>query len=288
MSVYILGKNIEMIIKRIIDRVRDEILYFKLDYYTKFVYGRGCSLIKLNDAPKCDFCDLAVVPFNNSKVVDYQIRCLNRYFKFPFRFTVFDNSTNEDIATEIKYICKKHGIVYIKLPKQNFIPRGMGSYSHGIACNYLFENYIRNGGAKYFGLLDHDIFPVEDFDISSYLEKQFFYGVKHRFYIWPGLFFIRMDAVKNKKMDFRPSLHLHGDTGACNGPLLFKNVKWDDYMLVGDEKRCFDGYNDIFEYGYSYFSCGWIHCWNASNYMGKKNIDFKMNMIYEMLEEKLR
>ena len=261
---------------------------FSVAFYTKTIYGRGCNDAKMADAPKCEFCDLAVVTFNNSKVVDYQIRCLNRYFKFPFRFTVFDNSTNENIAAEINEICKKHEIVYVKLPKQNFIPKGMGSYSHGIACNYLFEKYIRQGGAKYFGLLDHDIFPVKDFDISEYLEKQFFYGVKHRFYIWPGLFFIRMDAIKDKKIDFRPSLHLHGDTGACNGPLLFKNIKWEDYILIGDEKRCFEGYDDIFEYGYSYFSCGWIHCWNASNYMGKKNIDFKMNMIYEMLENKLR
>ena len=277
-----------MVIRSIIDRIKAEWIYSKLAFYTKTIYGRGCNDAKLADAPICEFCDLAVVTFNNSKVVDYQIRCLNRYFKFPFRFTVFDNSTNENIAAEIKEICIKHKIVYIKLPKQNFIPKGMGSYSHGIACNYLFEKYIRQGGAKYFGLLDHDIFPVKDFYISEYLEKQFFYGVKHRFYIWPGLFFIRMDAIKDKKIDFRPSLHLHGDTGACNGPLLFKNIKWEDYILIGDEKRCFEGYDDVFEYGYSYFTCGWIHCWNASNYMGKKNIDFKMNMIYEMLEEKLR
>ena len=172
-----------MIIKKIIDRLKAEWLYSKLAFYTKTIYGRGCNDAKLADAPICEFCDLAVVTFNNSKVVDYQIRCLNRYFKFPFRFTVFDNSTNENIAAEINEICKKHEIVYVKLPKQNFIPKGMGSYSHGIACNYLFEKYIRQGGAKYFGLLDHDIFPVKDFDISEYLEKQFFYGVKHRFYI---------------------------------------------------------------------------------------------------------
>ena len=276
-----------MYIKRIIDRIKDELLFSKLAFYTKLFYGRGRIIVKLADTPKCDFCDLAVVTFNNSKVVDYQIRCLNRYFKFPFRFTVFDNSTNDSIALDIRDICNKYGVVYVRLPEQNFIPKGMGSYSHGIACNYLFEKYIRHGGAKYFGLLDHDIFPVEEFDISEYLEKQFFYGVKHKFYLWPGLFFIRMDVIKNKKIDFRPSLHLHGDTGACNGTLLFKNIKWEDYILVKEEKRCFEGYDDIFEYGYSYFTCGWIHCWNASNYMGKKNIDFKMNLIYEMLEERL-
>ena len=275
-------------IKRILLRLRSEFIYAKLAFLTEFKYNKTCVVGNLSCVPYSNFCDLAVVTFNNSKVVDYQIRCLNKYFKFPFRFTVFDNSTDDIIASEIKDICNRYGIVYIKLPKQNFIPKGMGSYSHGIACNYLFEKYIRHGGAKYFGLLDHDIFPVENFDVSKYLEKQFFYGVKHRFYIWPGLFFVRMDAIKNKKIDFRPSLHLHGDTGACNGLVLFKNIKWDDYMLMEEEKLCFEGCDDIFEYGYSYFTCGWVHCWNASNYMGKKNLEAKMNMIYGMLEKKLR
>ena len=223
-------------IKRILLRLRSEFIYAKLAFLTEFKYNKTCVVGNLSCVPYSNFCDLAVVTFNNSKVVDYQIRCLNKYFKFPFRFTVFDNSTDDIIASEIKDICNRYGIVYIKLPKQNFIPKGMGSYSHGIACNYLFEKYIRHGGAKYFGLLDHDIFPVENFDVSKYLEKQFFYGVKHRFYIWPGLFFVRMDAIKNKKIDFRPSLHLHGDTGACNGLVLFKNIKWDDYMLMEEER----------------------------------------------------
>ena len=137
-----------MVIRSIIDRIKAEWIYSKLYFYTKKFYGKGSHVVKLADIPKFDFCDLAVVTFNNSKVVDYQIRCLSRYFKFPFRFTVFDNSTNENIAAEINDICKKHKIVYIKLPKQDFLPVGMGSYSHGIACNYLFEKYIRHGGAK--------------------------------------------------------------------------------------------------------------------------------------------
>lgn len=132
-----------------------------------------------------DLCDLAVVAFNNSAVVEYQIRTLSKFFKYPFRYTVFDNSTNESVSTEIFSICKNYGVGYVKLPKQKFLPKGYGSYSHGIACNYLFYRYIRNAGAKYFGLLDHDLFLVHDFDISVHLEKQFFYVTKHGLYIWP-------------------------------------------------------------------------------------------------------
>lgn len=44
-----------------------------------------------------EFCDLAVVTFNNSEVVEYQIRTLKKFFKYPFRYTVFDNSTKKKV-----------------------------------------------------------------------------------------------------------------------------------------------------------------------------------------------
>lgn len=213
---------------------------------------------------------------------------MEKFFSYPYRYTVFDNSTDENKADVIRNICIKYNVGYIRLPKQDFILKGFGSYSHGIACNYLYNKYIKCGGATYFGLLDHDIFPVQNFDISNYLEKQKFYGIKHRFYIWPGLWFARMDYLKNKNVDFRPSLRLRGDTGACNAYSVFKNVDFSQYNLVKEEKRLFEGETDIFSGGYSYFDCGWIHAWNASNYMGKDGVDLKMNKIFGILEEHLK
>lgn len=276
------------IIRKILNRIQSEIKWAYMAFMTCFVYNRRKSIGELRAAPQQEFCDLAVVSFNNAQVIEYQIRTLRAFFKMPFRYTVFDNSTDNKISDEIRRICSKYEVGFVRLPRQEFLPKGMGSYSHGIACNYLFNNYIKNGGCKYFGLLDHDIFPVEAFDISSVLEKQFFYGVKHRFYIWPGFFFMRMDYLLVHKVDFRPSLHLRGDTGACNGPLLFNRIKWKNFKLVNDDKRYFEGETDFFEGGYSYFDCGWVHCWNASNYMNKKNILCKMCKIFNLIEDKLR
>ena len=83
------------------------------------------------------------------------------------------------------------------------------------------------------------------------------------------------------------SFHIHGDTGACNGPWLFKNIKWVDYILICDEKRCFEGYDDIFEYGYSYFFLWLDSLLECFQLYGHKNLYVKMNMIYSMLEDKL-
>lgn len=231
---------------------------------------------------------MAVVTFNNSEVVKYQIRTLNRFFKYPFRYTVFDNSTNERASAEIFTICKNYDVGYVKLPKQEFLPKGYGSYSHGIACNYLFNKFVKDGGAKYFMLLDHDIFLIDDFDISTQFDFQFFYGAKHGFYIWPGLFGMPMDLLKKKGVDFRPSLHLHGDTGACNYYHFFKGMDWSKFHFVKDV-HCFldDTDDDIFRNGYSLMDDRWLHCWNASDYM-KKGVNNKMKCIYFMLEAKLK
>jgi hypothetical protein len=234
-----------------------------------------------------DFCDLAVIAFNDDRLIDYQIRTLRKHFVYPFRYTVFDNSTDKTISAEIKKVCKRHDIGYVRLPRQEFLPSGMGSYSHGIACNYAYRKYIQHGRSKFFGLLDHDIFPIEDFDIKDFLTHQSFYGIKHGFYLWPGFFFVRMDWVKGKKLDFRPSWHLHGDTGACNYYSLFKNVDFSFYKLAKTKHYSLDGCNDVFEHGYSRLDCGWIHCWNASNYMGKENLDEKMQKIFTMLSNNL-
>lgn len=226
--------------------------------------------------------------FNNSEVIEYQRRTLLKFFKYPFRYTIFDNSTQEDASQRIKSVCEKYSIGYIRLPKQEFLPKGYGSYSHGMACNYLFNKYIRQGGAKYFGMLDHDIFLTKDFDISEKLERQFFYGAKHRFYIWPGLWFMPMDKLLKRGIDFRPSLHHHGDTGARNAIIHFKNIDWNKYETVEDIHCFLDNTdNDIFRNGYSMMDGCWLHCWNASDYMGK-GVNNKMLRIYTILEKALR
>lgn len=277
------------IINKILSRLKAEAKFVWIAFYTRYIYNRREAAGYIMSAPQGDFCDLAVVTFNNAKVVEYQIRTLAIFFTYPYRYTVFDNSTIEEKAKGIHTICMKYKVGYIRLPRQEFLPINCGSYSHGIACNYLYNKYIKHGGgSKYFGLLDHDIFPIKHFDVSRYLESQFFYGTKHRFYIWPGFCFLRMDYIMDKVLDFRPSIHLQGDTGACNAYSIFKNIDFSKFTLVKDEQRCFEGETDIFEGGYSYFDCGWIHCWNASNYMKKTMLENKMQRIYKMLDEALQ
>lgn len=279
------------VFKKIKNRLFAECRYARMSLLTHVLYNGRPSFGKMGDTPKekAGFCDLAVVAFNNSEVLKYQIRSLRKFFVYPFRYTVFDNSTNPERAKEIKNVCQKENVGYVRLPRQEFLPKGSGSYSHGIAINYLFNKYIKGGGATYFGLLDHDIFLIKEFDISKVLNEQFFYGaVHHNFYVWPGLWFMSMSyIIEHGGVDFRPSLHLRGDTGACNYYTLFKGINMGNFRSVSDIRYTLDDTDDdIFRNGYSIMGDCWLHCWNASDYMGK-GVDNKMKKIFVMLDCKL-
>jgi hypothetical protein len=50
------------------------------------------------------------------------------------------------------------------------------SVSHAMALNYLYDNYVSVSHAQYFGILDHDIFPIAPVQISDKLQNQPFLG----------------------------------------------------------------------------------------------------------------
>ena len=50
----------------------------------------------------------------------------------------------------------------------------MGSYSNGAAMNYVYYHYIKKSRSRYFGFLDHDVFPIHDFSILD--QKTIFLG----------------------------------------------------------------------------------------------------------------
>lgn len=71
---------------------------------------------------------------------------------------------------------------------------------------------------------------------------------------------------------------------AFNNPEVILN----EYHLVNDVHCILDDTDDdIFRNGYSLMDGRWLHCWNASDYMGK-GINVKMQKIYGLLEEKLK
>jgi len=285
--------------RRIIDKFsrvyKSAIVSFNLHSY----YKKHAQIRFIGKAPQNEnYCELIVISFNNSDVINYQIKTLKRYFKHPFRYTVFDNSTKEDKSQKIYEVTKNEGVGYVRLPEQRFIPKGLVSYSHGIALNYIFRNYKHLFcNAKYIGILDHDIFCIEDFDISCYLKNQPFYGLVHHRsrnpdrikYIWPGFAFYKKSIFDNLSADFRPSIRLAGDTGVRLYESIYSKYSkdLDELNMVVEEHRFLDNTNNVANAGYSYFSSGWIHCWNASNYMNLNGMKNKMESVFKIINKQL-
>lgn len=185
---------------------------------------------------------LLTIAFNNVEVIKLQIEKIRLFCQDNYCLLIADNSTDEETRRKIAELCKKEGVLYYPLPKQNPFNGYDPSASHGAALNYVWKNVVQNlDDIRYVMLLDHDIFPSEVFSVNKMLGNASFYGlIKERelgWYLWPG--FSCFDKYKiNKGMNFLPSKY--GDTGSAIYPRLY--AKYD----VKDIRRASDVYVDLY------------------------------------------
>lgn len=250
--------------------------------------------------------DIYTVAFNNVYVIDYQIRLLRKYLKDEYFHIIADNSNDENKSKEIKGLCIKYWVWYLKLPENTLFC----SHSHWAALNYLYKNYIKNRQPKYFWLLDHDIFPIKDTSILGHFWNQDFYGYlvdkNRRGYIywtqwmlWPWFSFYKFWVFKKFNFStakwFFPKPYAL-DTWWWNRRLIFKNynkdkIKFAERKLIWIDKNleeketsydiCIDGKNINHEFVQTYEliqNWEWIHRWwtFAWNYNDKQEVD-KLN-----------
>lgn len=232
---------------------------------------------------------IGVIVFNNPEVIKQQIRLLKKYLKDDFDYYVFDNSNNELASLKIKEICNKQNILYLKLPP-NPDYKGIVGRSHGYALNWSYYNYFKEK-YRYFGLLDHDVFPIRITSVLEKLKIDGLWGLKHirdsRWYIWPGFCFFDMEYINNAKLDFLPWSDL--DTGGANWKTVYllkppisdlpfscakindllanQYLNWPNIMIPKSEYRLLNAKlletDDLVE-----FFGDWIHFFNASNWRG--------------------
>jgi hypothetical protein len=170
--------------------------------------------------------DIVTIAFNNSEVIELQYRLLKQHLKGVYCYIVADNSSNINESAKISEFCATQCIAYLKLPK-NSIWKYSGSHSHGATMNWMLRNVITPRKSKFFGFIDHDIFPVYSTDIVCYLNKQDFYGLLQEresyWYLWSGFCFFRKECYEKTKLNFLPIPGL--DTGGGNYPHLYAHYK---------------------------------------------------------------
>lgn len=264
-------------------------------------YKTKSSVSYIKDPPTEEYCELITVAFNNAEFIQYQIKALDRFFAFPYRHTVFDNSSDEESSIIIKSLCEKYDCGYIRLPKQY---SGIGaSKSHGIALNWIWKNFATKSHAKYFGTLDHDIMPVSYFDISKWIDGQIIYGLgknkhivplnmtedKKVWFMWPGFSFFDLKRVKDRKLDFRQDFWRDLDTGGKNYTRLYKHLDLNQLRMASTKYIKGNKNYGAYWSGYEQFDCGWIHMWNGSGYAKKECFDEKkalfMGMLHRIIDD---
>ncbi len=179
-------------------------------------------------------CNLIVVTiaFNNIEILEIQFEYLKRFLDDPFNHVIADNSNKEEYSKRIEIFCIKNKISYIKIPK-NPLTGVRASGSHGVALNWCQRNIIKKYKPKYYGFLDHDIFPIKKVSLVGNLSRGFYGAVRNKkhpyWYIWPGFSFFNYSKVKNYSFNFFPyhagsdgSIFL--DTGGSNYFSIFKKI----------------------------------------------------------------
>lgn len=191
--------------------------------------------------------DLITVSFNNPIIIDYQIKLFKKFLKGNYCHIICDNSNKEERAKEIKEVCVKNNITYIHCEPRK-IPHGFAD-SHGIALNWVYKEVVQKRKNN-FALLDHDMFPMKEFDIESYLENAELAGrvdeISDIWYLWPGFSFFRYELLKNKRVNFRRHRKWYlfkvprVDTGSANWYPLYS--KYDKKKV---KKVAFYGWNIV-------------------------------------------
>lgn len=245
-----------------------------------------------------DIC-IITIAFNEEKLIQKQIQLIKQHITDKeFKHIILDNSSKKTKRKLIKNICKEEGIDYIALPRYihrlSFHKIFWDGMSHGAALNWAFYHVINMIKPKFFTFIDHDLFPLRNYNFSEAIGKRKFIGVdrirSNGWYLWPGFSMYNYEFTIQKRVDFLPIFHkgVFLDAGGGTYIKIFKeyNLKNIDFVQTKTyrikktkELRC---YNDIYHGDcIQIIDNVWLHIINGSNYA---HINGKEQIVKKIIE----
>lgn len=216
------------------------------------------------------------ISFNNLETIKLQNEYLKKNLKDKYKYYVCDNSSDDQISKQIEKYCDEVGVDYLHLMGNPY--NGIDvSKSHGIAINWAYRHIIKHSQSKYFGVLDHDIFPIKKTSILKNLKNSPVYGHiqerDDRWYLWPGFSFFNRKILDHKEYNFMPVSGL--DTGGGNWKSIFQDI---NRRLIHVPKHRYIRYEkgDIVQKTSVEMIDSWLHLINASGWHDgnkKENIE---------------
>lgn len=266
------------------------IYHFVFNNYGKFFYWidkssirHDCKSAHPNNQERYEMC-LVTIAYNNDQLISKQIEMVKKHVKDPhYQLLIVDNSTDKTKRKKIQDVCSHHQIEYISIPftfRQKVCKLfKWGGMSHGLALNWSFYHVIYHKRPKYFALLDHDIFPINDCNLTERLSGLDFFGVRRErdkyWYLWPGWSLFNFDAIVDRHPNFQPHFTktTYLDSGGGNyfkiyqnyaiNTIPFPNVK--THRLKKTEGLW--TWNDVYHSDcIQFIDDSWLHVINGSNY----------------------
>lgn len=254
---------------------------------------KGCYRVNLPLVEQPEkWLDLITIAFNNQSIINHQIKYVRAHVKDNFTYIVADNSSNPEASRQIRELCEREGVAYIRLPKNRLGMIGP-SYSHASALNWVYRKIVKQRKPAYFGFIDHDLFPVRDVRVADYLQKQPVYGVKRargkEWYLAAIMFFYRFDFVKDKKMDFMPVTPTdeYLDTGGGNWYDIYSRMDMDEMEFASVYTENFRKGNLRHQDQVEIFDGRWLHTINGSYWLKVESKEDKIEGLIEKYEKEL-
>lgn len=245
------------------------------------------SLESLPDGNK--HTDIITIAFNNAKIIPLNVEYVEKYYQDEHTHIIADNSSDPKCADLIQNYCEKNAICYIKLPK-NHLNIFSGSYNHATALNWMYKHVIQKRKPAYFGIIDHDLFPIKPISLANILDVQHIYGpLRPRgeyWYLSAILSFFDFNYLKNKKVDFLPVKYDNEhylDSGGGNWRNIYSEMDRTTIHFCKERMENFKEGNNRHQDQVEIFDDMWLHTINGSYW---KKIDVKKeNVIPDLIKK---
>lgn len=221
--------------------------------------------------------DIFIFGFNRPDLLTPQIKSLRKRIKSDYTINVVCDYRNLDYIGQFSKICYDERVPFHPhRSEQQVVP----SAYHGASVTWAYNTIMLKECSDYVFLLDHDMFPIDDFDIDEYMSDCDISGLSqtrgNTRYVWPGLMIMDMRKVKQYQFDFMPCI-VDGhplDTGGGNYPLV-ENLKFKPTDCQYPDT--FNGINLLENddgYGFElHLNQKFVHFRNASSWHNQYNID---------------
>ena len=235
--------------------------------------------------------DIITIAFNNADIIPIHVRKIEEYCKLGGEMThiIADNSSDVEISSKIQHYCEANKIPYIRLPKNHLNLVG-SSYSHAAALNWVYHHIISKRKPAFFGITDHDLFPIKSIGIVDILRRQHIYGPLRKrgnsWYLSAILSFFDYQYIQNKHVDFMPIQGKDGvylDTGGGNWPGIYSKMRIEDITFCSERLENITEGDDRHTNMLEFFDNQWLHTINGSHW--KNPSDEKDSLIEEVVEK---